>query len=271
MARSAVIRPGDTVEEAYVRLRDLIVEGDYLPGQRLPQARLMELMRLGRTPLRTALSRLQHDGLVVATPNHGFAVAPMPLSSAEEIYTLRLVVEPPLLEASAPAVSEEQLGRMRDLLDDMEECLDDPVAFQRAHRGYHTLERATFATPFIDDLVLNLNRHLYRHQRTHPVLVKTPADFLLLDRETVDAVGAGDGLRARRALEFHLIDAAVSFMAAVDPTHRPTKLVSVARSNGIDIETTADGAVPVPARIRWTSPCATLPPLRTAHLVYQGQ
>ena len=35
-----VTRPGDTVEEAYVRLRDLIVEGVYLPGQRLPQAQL---------------------------------------------------------------------------------------------------------------------------------------------------------------------------------------------------------------------------------------
>ena len=263
-----VTRPGDTVEEAYVRLRDLIIEGVYLPGQRLPQARLMEVLRVGRTPLRNALSRLQNDGLVIATPNHGFAVAPVPISSAEEIYTLRLVVEPPLLEALAPDIGDGQLERMRELLRHMEDCLDEPAAFQRAHREYHMVERATFASPFIDELVLNMYRHLHRHQRTRLVSTRTPIDFLRLDRETVDALGAGDWLRARRALEFHLVDAAISFLADADATHYPAMLVSVARANGIVVETSGDGTLPVPAAIRWVTPCPSLPPLRTAHLVY---
>lgn len=262
-------RPGDTVEEAYVRLRDLIVEGVYAPGQRLPQARLMEVLGVGRTPLRNALSRLQSDGLVIATPNQGFAVAPAPLSSAEEIYTLRLVVEPPLLEALAPSITLEQLNRMHELLGHMEDCLDDPVAFQRAHREYHLVERATFASPFIDELVLNMYRHLHRHQRARLVRTRTPVDFLHLDRETVAALGSGDWLRARRTLEFHLVDAAISFLADADVTHYPAMLVSVARANGIAVETSDNGTLPVPAAISWVTPCPTLPPLRTAHLVYE--
>jgi DNA-binding GntR family transcriptional regulator len=266
-----VTRTGDTADEAYARLRDLIIEGVYLPGQRLPQAKLMEVLRLGRTPLRNALSRLQNDGLVIATPNHGFAAAPVPVASAEEIYTLRLVVEPPLLEALAPNVDEAQLERMRELLRRMEDCLDEPAAFQRAHREYHMVERATFASPFIDELVLNMYRHLYRHQRARLVRERTPIDFLRLDRETVDALSAGDWLRARRALEFHLIDAAISFLAQADVTHYPVMIVSVARANGIIVEAFEDGRVPVPATIRWVTPCRTLPPLRTAHLVYEPE
>ena len=253
-----------------MRLRDLIVEGVYLPGQRLPQAQLVEAMRVGRTPLRNALSRLQNDGLVIATPNHGFAVAPVPISSAEEIYTLRLVVEPPLLEALAPNVSQSQLERMRELLERMEGCLGEPAAFQRAHREYHMVERATFASPFIDDLVINMYRHLYRHQRARLVGSRTPIDFLRLDRETVDAIGAGDWLRARRALEFHLIDAAISFLAEAAPGHFPAMLVAVARANGI-VVATADGCVPAPASVSWTTPCATLPPLSTAYLRYEPE
>ena len=261
-------RAGDTVEEAYSRLRDLIVEGRYAPDQRLPQSSLMEVLGVGRTPLRNALSRLQSDGLVIATPNHGFAVAPVPISSAEEIYTLRLVVEPPLLEALAPGITPEQLDRMHELLRHMEDCLGDPVAFQRAHREYHLVERATFASPFIDELVLNMYRHLHRHQRARLLRSRTPGEFLRLDRETVAALGAGDWLRARRTLEFHLVDAAISFLAEADPTHHPAILVSVARANGIVVETSDDGAVPVPASIRWLTPCPELPPLRTEHLVY---
>jgi DNA-binding GntR family transcriptional regulator len=268
-AGRVVMRPGDTVEDAYVRLRDLIVEGVYVPGQRLSQAKLMDVLRVGRTPLRNALSRLQNDGLVLATPNQGFAVAPVPISSAEEIYTLRLVVEPPLLEALAPGTTPEQLQRMEELLVRMERCLDDPTAFQRAHREYHAVERATFASPFIDELVMNMYRHLYRHQSTRLVRTRTPIDFLRLDRETVDALVAGDWLRARRSLEFHLIDAAISFLVAADADHHPAMLVSVARANGIVIETSADGTVPVPARTDWIIPCPTMRALRTAHLVYE--
>jgi DNA-binding GntR family transcriptional regulator len=264
----AVTRPGDTVEEAYVRLRDLIVEGVYVPGQRLSQAKLMDVLRVGRTPLRNALSRLQNDGLVIATPNQGFAVAPVPLSSAEEIYTLRLVVEPPLLEALAPGITPDQLQRMHELLTEMEECLDDPAAFQRAHREYHAVERANFASPFIDELVMNMYRHLHRHQSTRLMRMHTPADFLRLDRVTVDALATGDWVRARRSLEFHLIDAAISFLAGADADHHPAKLVSVARANGIVIETSTNETVPVPARISWVTPCHTMPLLRTAHLVH---
>jgi FCD domain-containing protein len=158
---------------------------------------------------------------------------------------------------------------MRELLTRMEDCLDDPTAFQRVHREYHALERATFASPFIDDLVMNMYRHLHRHQSTRLVRTRTPTDFLRLDRVTVDALAAGDWTLARRSLEFHLVDAAISFLAAADADHHPAMLVAVARANGIVIETSADGAVPVPAQIGWTSPCLTLPALRTAHLVYE--
>jgi DNA-binding GntR family transcriptional regulator len=266
--RKSPSRPGDTADEAYLRLRDLIVEGVYAPGQRLPQARLMQQLQVGRTPLRTALSRLVSDGLVVASPNHGATVAPVPVSSAEEIYTLRYLVEPPLLEASSAVVSPVQISRMRERLHAMEESVDDPAAFAVAHREFHTIERETFTSPFIDELVLDMYRHLHRHQRTRIARSYAPVDFLRLDHETVDALEAGDGLRARRTLEFHLVDAAVSFLVEADENHRPALLLAVTRANGMAVEADEDGALQRPARVAWSVPCPTLPPLRTPYLSY---
>jgi DNA-binding GntR family transcriptional regulator len=267
--RTAPARPGDTAEEAYVRLRELIVESVFQPGQRLPQAMLMEVLHVGRTPLRTALSRLQSDGLVIATPNHGVAVAPVPVSSAEEIFTLRYLVEPPLLEASAAGISRRQLSRLRALLRRLEGVVDDPAAFAVAHREFHTAERAAFTSPFIDELVLDMYRHLHRHQRTRLAREYAPKDFLRLDRETVDALEAGDGRRARRTLEFHLVDAAISFLGEADENHRPAVLLAVTRANGMVIEADGEGVVARPARVAWSVPCPTLPTLRTPYLVYE--
>lgn len=261
-------RRGDTAEEVYVRLRDLIVEGAYVPGQRLPHARLMEALGVGRTPLRNALSRLQSDGLVIATPNRGVEVAQAPIGSAEEIYTLRFLVEPPLLEASVPTISREDIAQMRHWLGRMEKAVRNPEAFAVAHREFHIVERATFTTPFIDGLVVDMYRHLQRHHRTSIARSYAPRDFLHLDRMTVDAVAEGDGLRARRLLEFHLVDAAISFLGEADENHHPAKLLAVASANGLEIESAEDGAVPRPARARWTTPCPTLGELRTPYLVH---
>jgi hypothetical protein len=112
-------------------------------------------------------------------------------------------------------------------------------------------------------------RHLHRYQRIHAVRQRYPAGFLELDRLTVDALDARDGVRARRTLELHLLDAGIAFLHDVDAEYVPTLLVDVARANGVEIETDEGGNVPRGARITWSSPCATLPRLETAYLLYE--
>lgn len=268
---ATLLRPGDTAQDAYVRLRDLIVDGAYAPGQRLTHTGLMDTLGVGRTPLRNALGRLEGDGLVVATPNHGVVVAPTPLSSGEEIYALRFLVEPPLLQAQTGRISDGALARLQELLERMESCVEDAEAFAEVHRDFHTVEREAFTNPFIDGLVAAMYRHLHRFQRIHAVRQRYPRDFLALDRVTVDALARGDGVAARRALELHLLDAGIAFLLDVDPTYVPALLVEVAGANGVAIETDGSGAVPRGARVSWSTPCRTLPPLRTAYLVHEPE
>ena len=96
------------------------------PGPALPQAKLMELLRVGRTPLRNALSRLQNDGLVIATPNHGYAVAPVPLLVGRGDLHAAARGRAAAARGARPAISDGALERMRELLRRMEECLDEP-------------------------------------------------------------------------------------------------------------------------------------------------
>ena len=264
----APVRPGDTTQDAYARLRDLIVDGVYTPGQRLAHARLMKALGVGRTPLRNALSRLEGEGFVVATPNQGVVVAPTPLSAGEEIYALRFLVEPALLQAEAERITDAKVARLEGLLDRMEACVEDADAFADVHRDFHAAEREGFTNPFIDELVAAMYRHLHRFQRIHAVRQRYPRDFLALDRATVRALAARDGIAARRALELHLLDAGIAFLLDVDPGYVPSLLVGVAAANGVTIETASGGAVPRGARVGWPTPCASLPALRTAYLTY---
>ena len=75
-------------------LRDFIVSGAIEPELPIRQDAIAADLRVSKIPLREALARLEQDGLVISQPNRGFFVRPMTPEEAEEIYALRLKLEP---------------------------------------------------------------------------------------------------------------------------------------------------------------------------------
>jgi DNA-binding GntR family transcriptional regulator len=62
-------------EEAADRLRDMIVEGELAPGERVREQAICNRLGLSRTPLREALKMLAAEGLIVLQPNRGAMVS----------------------------------------------------------------------------------------------------------------------------------------------------------------------------------------------------
>ena len=73
MTRKAASKPPNSqVDRCYGILRELISTCKLRPAQRLTERDLMERTGFGRTPVREALLRLGHDGLVEALPRTGY-------------------------------------------------------------------------------------------------------------------------------------------------------------------------------------------------------
>ncbi len=60
--------------KALIQLRDLILNGELQPGERLLEVALVEHLSVSRTPIRAALARLAEEGLLEKMPNGGYAV-----------------------------------------------------------------------------------------------------------------------------------------------------------------------------------------------------
>lgn len=73
-------------EEAAERLRDMIVEGELPPGERITEQSLCDRMGLSRTPLREAIKTLTSEGLIVLQPNRGATVASLSLDDIEDTF-----------------------------------------------------------------------------------------------------------------------------------------------------------------------------------------
>ena len=82
------------------RLRAEILEGTLAPGARLVVGDLAERYGVSPTPLREALRRLAAEGLVDWQPQRGARVATATRRDAEDLYELRLALEPVALGQS---------------------------------------------------------------------------------------------------------------------------------------------------------------------------
>jgi len=76
-----------------VRLRDMIVEGELLPGKRITERVLCEQLAVSRTPLREAFKVLANEGLLTLLPNRGAKVTALSLAEADDTMYLISVLE----------------------------------------------------------------------------------------------------------------------------------------------------------------------------------
>lgn len=80
-------------DKAYARIKELIMDGRFLPGEQLPEEELSSLLNMSRTPIRAALQRLQEDMIVSIKPRMGAVVATLDLSQLCNLYETREAIE----------------------------------------------------------------------------------------------------------------------------------------------------------------------------------
>lgn len=104
-------------ESAADRIRALILNGTFHPGQPLRQEALSEQLRVSRTPLRHALQSLSDDGLVETIGYKGARVAKLDPGMVDDLFDMRLLLEPLALKSALPHLTKLDLARAEMALD----------------------------------------------------------------------------------------------------------------------------------------------------------
>jgi GntR family transcriptional regulator of vanillate catabolism len=81
------------ITKAVLRLRELIFNGRFSPGERMSELPLVELLGVSRTPLRLALAELEHEGLLRGLPTGGYVVREFTQGDVRDAIELRGVLE----------------------------------------------------------------------------------------------------------------------------------------------------------------------------------
>ena len=114
--------------KAKLGLRELVLDGAFAPGERVPEIELAKRLGVSRTPLRLALSTLAHEGLLEPLPGGGFVVRSFTRADVSDAIELRGV-----LEGTAARLAAERL----ESPDELDPLVDGGGAARRGARGRH--------------------------------------------------------------------------------------------------------------------------------------
>ena len=138
----------------YEELRARIVQGAYLPGERLPASELAQAFGTSRTPVREALMLLESDGLVVGELNRGYHVRPLSPDIIAQLYEMRA-----MLESFGARKAAEHPERLSDVdLERLWAAMDtlDELAEVSHHDDPDTIGRMMAANTFVHDTIIGV-------------------------------------------------------------------------------------------------------------------
>lgn len=102
------------------QIRDMIVEGELPPGERINEGALSEQFGISRTPLREALKVLASEGLVELRPNRGTRVSSITPEEVGELFEAVSGIERMAGELAALRMTERDIERLKALHERME-------------------------------------------------------------------------------------------------------------------------------------------------------
>ncbi|WP_018383018.1 GntR family transcriptional regulator [Wenjunlia vitaminophila] len=155
-------------ESVYEHIKAMVMDHEIAPGARVSIDGLARRLGVSPTPVREALARLESDGLVVKRSLSGYRATELLTREAlEELFEMRMLLEPPATAFAASHADDAQLDAMERIVDEMQ-AHPGPTGRYATYRDFAALDQRFHAAitqaarrPLLADAVDRLHSHLH--------------------------------------------------------------------------------------------------------------
>lgn len=186
-------------------IREGIIEGRYPPGARLRERELSDELGVSRLPVREALRNLRHDGFITTTAHRGATVRTMSAAAVNELFDLRVRLEP---FAAEEAARQHAAGHRH-------EGLEHAITAAARATEQGSLEQILLTTAHFHAQILDAADHELLSETMAPILARTrwlfamttfrdPHPELQAHYEIYHAIRDGDAVLAGMCTAAHI-------------------------------------------------------------------
>ncbi|HYL02938.1 MAG TPA: GntR family transcriptional regulator [Steroidobacteraceae bacterium] len=188
------------------RIRDKILSGAYPPGSPLRQDMIAAEHGTSKIPVREALVQLSSEGLVDIYSHRGFQVRPLSVDEAEEVFRLRLAIEPAAVARGARVASAADRAAGRSALAALSAALGagDLRSSGDLNCAFHLALIVPRLQPVTGEILYRLHTLAQRYVRIHLVLAGRVRRANREHTALYRAWAAGSERQAQRLVRLHI-------------------------------------------------------------------
>lgn len=196
------VRSTSLAEQAYERLRTLILDRRISAGSPLQEARLAEDLGISRTPMREALVRLAGEGLLVRRDARSYAVRALGTKEYFDCMRAREVIEGEAIALATPKITAEALDRLEAAMQSLSSGEHGETDHWHFDNEFHQTIAAASGNVVFPRLIeeLRVNARLFRlHSPLH-----RQREIHDEHGQILEALRTRDPSKAREAMRNHL-------------------------------------------------------------------
>ncbi len=209
-------------EIVYAQLREQILSGGLLPGQRITLAGLAKQLEVSVMPIRDAVARLEREGLVSLTPHKDIRVTDLSIKDIRQLFDIRGVLEAlaaRLAVQNAAGSCAAQLvaadARMKAAF-----AARDFYAMADANWDFHRAILAAAGNPHLARMLEDVWARCFRFRLGYKLIPGRAEATFTEHAAIIAAMGAGDAGAVALAAQSHVGQAAQDFLRILDASGR---------------------------------------------------
>lgn len=189
-------------QQVYTYLREAIVSGEFVPGEKLVLSKIAEMYGLSEIPVREACRRLEAEGLVVIMPYEGVTVTQIDIDDVSETIEIRAILEREAIKLTIPNIKPNTKSELQFLLKQMKTLIanDDIKAFSETNKAYHILLLQDCPNSKLRLLTINTWNTLARARSGFRSMPEHVIEYFNTNKAIYSAIEEGDGERAGNLL-----------------------------------------------------------------------
>lgn len=194
-------------EKAYHLIKEKIITLELEPSSVIDEQALMEELKLGRTPIREALQRLDSEGLVNIIPRRGRFVADISITDLQKIFEVRMVLVGFCARLAAQRITKDQIAQMEAELRDLEQVQSgDCKVLMAIDRHFQKLLYEAAGNEFLAEALNRLYDLGLRLWYLALDRLGDVRDSIEQHRGVIEALKAGDGAQAEALIQRHIAE-----------------------------------------------------------------
>lgn len=187
-------------------LRQAIITGEFVPGERLMEIALANRLGVSRTPVREAIRKLELEGLVVMIPRKGAEVARITEKDLRDVLEVRSSLEELAAGLATERLDDGSREKIKAALENFREAIatgDNPKIADCDVEFHDAVFEATKNKRLIQ-IINNLREQIYRYRLEYVKDTEYHAVLLKEHEELAEAMFRGDKAGAQKIMKRHI-------------------------------------------------------------------